>query len=142
MVLSQTLLFYVLEAKLLLHEKIVVSIMTEFVENEGSETEKQDCERKACFRLMERLKREFPMLPICMCGDSLYACERFFRECGKKKWHFLLRFKEGSIPTVYKEYKTDDPYEDEILVEGKVAGHSNLKAMVSCVASEKKDKAA
>ena len=43
---------------------------------------------------------------------------------------------------VYKEYKTDDPYEDEILVEGKVAGHSNLKAMVSCVASEKKDKAA
>ena len=98
--------YYVLEAKLLLHEKIVVSIMTEFVENEGSETEKQDCERKACFRLMERLKREFPMLPICMCGDSLYACERFFRECGKKKWHFLLRFKEGSIPTVYKEYKT------------------------------------
>ncbi len=46
--------YYVLEAKMVLHPNIVVSIMTEFVENEGEEAEKQDCERKACWRLMEK----------------------------------------------------------------------------------------
>ena len=40
--------YYVLEAKLVLRKDILVSIMTEFVENEGSEDEKQDCELKAC----------------------------------------------------------------------------------------------
>ena len=98
--------YYVLEAKLVLHDKILVSIMTEFVDNEeGKEGEKQDCERKACWRLMERLKKEFPMLGICICADSLYACERFFKECRDRKWHYILRFKEGSIPIIASEYK-------------------------------------
>ena len=98
--------YYVLEAKLVLHEKIIVSIMTEFVDNEnGEESGKQDCERKACWRLMERLKEKFPMLGICVSADSLYACERFFKECGDRKWHYILRFKEGSIPTMAAEYK-------------------------------------
>lgn len=96
--------YYVLEAKIVLHENILVSILTEFVENEGKEMEKQDCERNACRRLMERLKKEFPMLPVCISADSLYACESFFGECRKKGWRFLLRFKEGSIPTVHQEY--------------------------------------
>ena len=29
-----------------------------------------------------------------------------FLECQKKGWSFLLRFKEGSIPTVHQEYMT------------------------------------
>ena len=55
-------LYYVLEAKLILRENVVVSIMTEFVDNEGKELEKQDCELTAAKRLMKRLKEEFPML--------------------------------------------------------------------------------
>lgn len=43
---------------------------------------------------------------------------------------------------VYKEYATNDPYDDEVVAKGKIAGHSNLKAMVSGLASTKKDKAA
>lgn len=71
--------YYVLEAKLALHPQILISIQTEFVDNEKvKEMEKQDCERKACWRLMEKLKKAFPRLPICLCGDSLYACEGFF----------------------------------------------------------------
>ncbi len=47
--------YYVLEAKPVLHRGVVVNLMTEFVENvDMSETGKQDCERKACRRLMER----------------------------------------------------------------------------------------
>lgn len=98
--------YYVLEAKLVLHDKILVSIMTEFVDNENEEENgKQDCERKACWRLMGRLKEKFPMLGICICADSLYACERFFQECGDRKWHYILRFKDGSIPVIASEYQ-------------------------------------
>lgn len=98
--------YYVLEAKLVLHPEIVVSLATEFVENEeGEEAEKQDCERKACFRLMQRLKKEFPRLPICLSADSLYACEGFFRRCEDYHWKYLVRFKEGSIPSVGEEYR-------------------------------------
>lgn len=98
--------YYVLEAKLLLHPKILISIQTEFVDNEdGKELDKQDCERKACWRLMEKLKRAFPRLPICLCGDSLYACEGFFERCKEKNWHYILRYKEGSIPSIGMEYR-------------------------------------
>ena len=65
--------YYVLEAKIVLRDNIIVSIMSEFVENKDEEYQKQDCERKASIRLMERLKKAFPRLPICMSGDSLYA---------------------------------------------------------------------
>lgn len=53
--------YYVLEAKLVLHPGVVVSLMTEFVENtDGEEAKKQDCERKACWRLLKRLKKRIP----------------------------------------------------------------------------------
>ena len=98
--------YYVLEAKLVLHPKILISIQTEFVDNEeGKEMEKQDCERKACWRLMEKLKKAFPRLPICLCGDSLYACEGFFERCKGKNWRYILRYKEGSIPSIGEEYR-------------------------------------
>ena len=98
--------YYVLEAKLVLHPKILISIQTEFVDNEtGKEMRKQDCERKACWRLMEKLKKAFPRLPICLCGDSLYACESFFERCRRKNWRYIVRYKEGSIPSIAGEYR-------------------------------------
>ena len=98
--------YYVLEAKLVLRNDILVSIMTEFVEHEGSEVEKQDCERKACRRLLKKQHGEFPRLPVCLSADSLYACEPFFEECRGYGYHYILRFKEGSIPYVADEFGT------------------------------------
>ena len=116
--------YYVLEAKLVLHSKIIVSIQTEFVDNEnGEESKKQDCERKACWRLMEKLGKEFPRLGICICADSLYACERFFEECKKRKWNYILRYKEGSIPSIAEEYESlkevEKNYQEKRLGDGK-----------------------
>jgi len=98
--------YYALEAKLVLGNNIVVSIMTEFVENTDEEAKKQDCERKACQRLMKRLKETFPKLPICIGADSLYACKPFFDACKAYNWRYIVRFKEGGIPTVFQEYET------------------------------------
>ena len=97
--------YYALEAKLVLGNNIVVSVMTEFVENKDGEWDKQDCERKACKRLMKRLKEMFPNLPICVSGDSLYACKPFFQACKEYHWRYIVRYKEGSIPGVFQEYE-------------------------------------
>jgi len=70
----------VLEAKLVIGD-MVFSIETEFIENEHEDIEKQDCELKAFSRLAKRLKKEYPKLPICILGDSLYACDRTFEIC-------------------------------------------------------------
>jgi len=113
---------YVLEAKLVLHENLVFSICTEFVENEGaipSEEEllspnydepstgraKQDCEIKAFYRLADKLKQAFPRLRICITADSLYANQQVFEKCLDNDWRFILRFKEGSIPSLYKKFR-------------------------------------
>jgi hypothetical protein len=101
-----------LEAKLLICDNIVISIATEFIENENPNATKQDCERNAFKRLSKKLKRRFPRLPICLCMDSLYACAPVFDLCRQYSWHYIIRFKAGSIKTVAEEFhalKTAEP---------------------------------
>jgi hypothetical protein len=93
-----------LEAKLVIESSIVISIATEFVENESADVKKQDCELNAFYRLAKKLKQHFPRLPICLGMDSLYAAAPVFSLCGEYGWHYIIRFKDGSIPTVAKEF--------------------------------------
>lgn len=102
----------VLEAKLVLNGNIVISIATEFIENDGPNASKQDCELKAFYRLVQKLKHWFPRLPICLSMDSLYACNPVFDICKQNGWHYIIRFKDGSLPSVAEEFhtlKTMDP---------------------------------
>lgn len=73
----------VLEARIVFGDDLVMSIATEFIENETENVSKQDCERKAFVRLADSIKKMFPRLPICIMGDSLYACEPVFSICRK-----------------------------------------------------------
>ena len=50
----------VLEAKLVLGPKLIVSLDTEFIENESEDISKQDCEINAAKRLMKRMKKDYP----------------------------------------------------------------------------------
>ena len=94
----------VLEAKLVINGNIVISIATEFVENESPEVKKQDCELNAFYRLAKKLKQHFPRLPICLGMDRLYAAEPVFKLCREYNWQYIIRFKDGSIPSVAKEF--------------------------------------
>jgi len=108
----------VLEAKIVLDDDLVVSIATEFIENPKENPTKQDCEINSFKRLALSLKKMFPRLPICLMGDSLYACESVFEICRKNNWEFLIRYKEGSIPTLaeeYEEIKGMEENEEEIV---------------------------
>lgn len=95
---------YVLEAKLVVGD-LVISIDTEFVENEKEEVDKQDCELKAFYRMSKRIKKEFPKLPIILTGDSLYACVPVMQVCKDNKWEYILRVKEKRMKDLTKEIK-------------------------------------
>lgn len=104
----------VLEAKIVLGDDMVVSIASEFIENDGEDAErqkkmsveeiKQDCEIKAFQRLASKLKQAFSRLPICIMGDSLYSNEKVFQICDDNQWKYLIRFKDGRIPSVAAEF--------------------------------------
>jgi hypothetical protein len=142
--------YYVLEAKLVLGDKIIVSLMSEFVENENKEAEKQDCELKACYRLMDRIKDAFPCLPICLTADSLYACEPFFKKAEENGWSYIVRFKDGSIPSVAKEFEAikniESNYEEKTMENGEKNWYEHVNEIsygdrqVNMVAFGKKSK--
>ncbi len=41
-----------------------------------------------------------------MLADSLYASEPMFKCIKDNGWHFLIRYKDGSIPSVAEEYRS------------------------------------
>jgi len=92
----------VLEAKLLTPSGFAISIGTEWIANVG-EYDKQDCERKAFIRLAAQLKKAYPRLPICLTADALYPYQRFFEICKTNGWTWVVTFKDGNLPSVWKE---------------------------------------
>ena len=65
---------------------------------------KQDCETKAFKRLAEKIKKQYPKLQILISGDALYANKTVLDICKEYGWKYIIRFKEGAIPTVYDEF--------------------------------------
>ena len=103
---------YVLEAKLVVGE-MVFSIGSEFVENEDEKVTKQDCEINAFKRLAKKIKEEYPRLKIIIEADALYASKPIIDICKANGWKYIIRFKEGKIPTLYNEFKTVVERENE-----------------------------
>ena len=109
--------YYVLEAKLVCND-YVFSFATEFVENEymNNETQKQDCELKAAHRLLDKIRKYYPKLPITIGADALYVNKPFIDACKNHKMDYLLRYKESVMTTIMEEWKiveknTYDEYE-------------------------------
>lgn len=107
---------YVLEAKLVIGN-MVFSIGSEFVENEDEKVEKQDCETKAFKRLAEKIKKEYPRLKIIIGADALYASKPVMDICKENGWKYIIRFKEGAIPTLFKEFEKVVKRDNESKIE-------------------------
>jgi hypothetical protein len=104
-----------LEAKLLTSTGLALSMGSEFIDNRhfdeatpevGREKLKQDCELKAFARLAPQLKQDFPQARICIASDSLMACGSVLQTCWDYNWHYVLTFKDGSLPAVWQEFQT------------------------------------
>lgn len=111
---KQTLYYHhVLEAKLLGPGGVLLSLDSEFIENadagdtkgKSAEEIKQDCELKALHRLLPRIKKTYPELPFVLALDSLYGCGPVFALAAKFKWSFVVTFKEGRTPALWREYQ-------------------------------------
>ena len=95
----------VLEAKLVLSEKIIISLGTEFIENESEDVSKNDCELNAAKRLLDRIKKEYPRMEFCIQGDALYAAGSIMELCRKNHWKYLLSQKETRQPLLAESYR-------------------------------------
>ena len=92
---------------------VVVSLDSEFIENadagdtkgKSAEEVKQDCELKALHRLLPRIKETYPNLPFVLALDSLYGCGPVFALAAKFNWSYVVTFKEGRTPALWREYQ-------------------------------------
>ena len=114
---------YVLEAKLVVGD-IVISLDSEFIENEKEEVEKQDCELKAFYRMVKRIKKEYPKLPIIISGDALYCVEPVMQVCKENKWEYILRLKEERLKLLGEEIEGLEKIEKE---EKEIRYWNNIK---------------
>ena len=94
----------VLEAKLVCPNGLAISIGTEFIENPDG-AEKEDCELKAFRRLIPRVRKSFPRLPICLLLDALYLNQTVMGLCDGHRMEWIATFKEGSLPDAYAEFE-------------------------------------
>lgn len=104
-----------LEAKLLGPGDLIVSLGSEFIENDDAqqtqaagpslEAVKQDCELKAFSRLAVHLKKAFPQLRLCFVVDALSACGRCFQMCQDNGWVSVVTFKPKDLPAAWSEFE-------------------------------------
>ena len=94
---------YVLQLSVVGPEGTLFPLMHEEMDVRNPQTEKEDCEIKAFQRLSQRLKTEFPKLPICLVADALYACQTIVMICQQFDWKYVLTLKEGRQPTTWDE---------------------------------------
>ena len=94
---------YVLQLSVIGPEGTLFPLMHEEMDRHNPETQKEDCELKSFQRLSQRLKREFPKLPICLVGDALYCCQTIVAICQLCDWKYVLTLKEGRQPTTWEE---------------------------------------
>ncbi len=100
---------YALEACLILPGGLSIPFMTEFLDRDeykdnGIDTkkQKQDSERKAFYRLANRLKEYFPHLKIAVTLDGLYANGPVVELCRNYQWDYMVVLKDGSLKSVWE----------------------------------------
>ena len=97
---------YVLEAKIVTDNGMALSLLTEWIENPiGADAgfNKQDSEQKAFKRLIAKLRKEFPRLPVIWLIDGLYPNITTFNMAKDYGYPFVITLKDKSLKTVQEQ---------------------------------------
>ena len=110
-------LVYVLESVLILENGTVLPLLTEFLENNVSHGDqcpdnlqartafdKQDCESKACHRMLDELYKLFGRGRLTLVMDGLYANGPIISHCNKYDWEYMISLKRDSLTTVWEDF--------------------------------------
>lgn len=105
---------YVLECKLVVGN-IVISLDSEFIENEKmlTDKQKQDCETKAFKRMIERIKKNYPKYKFIITGDGLYATTPIIKLCKKYKWNYIFNLKPDRLKEINETFEDNINYQNE-----------------------------
>ena len=92
---------YVLECKLVVGN-IVLSLDSEFIENEKmlTDKQKQDCETNAFKRMIKRIKKNYPKYKFIITGDALYATSPIIKLCKKYNWYYIFNLKPDRLKEI------------------------------------------
>ena len=106
---------YVLECKLVVGS-IVISLDSEFIENDNmlNEKQKQDCETKAFKRMIKRIKKNYPRYQFIITGDGLYATTPIINLCKKYKWYFIFNLKPDRLKQVNESFEGNIKCHNEV----------------------------
>ena len=95
----------VCEAKIVTRSGLAVSIGTEFLDNRLRKGGQPQAEELGAFaRLADSLHRDYPQTPLCISGDSLYACGAVLTICEGYGWAYVLTFHPGRMPALWREF--------------------------------------
>jgi len=97
---------YALEAVLVGPQGVTIPLLTEFCANPTGEEAvftKQDCELKACKRLLLRLRKVFPKLRMMIVADGLYPNGPIMTQCRHLHLGFMIVLPKGCLPSVWEE---------------------------------------
>jgi hypothetical protein len=99
---------YMLESSLILENGIVLPLLTETMENDGTGLDviahKQDCESKAFHRLAGRLEKLIGKGRATIILDGLYANGPIISKCNQYGWGYMIVLKSGCLPSVWEEF--------------------------------------
>lgn len=90
------------EAKLVANG-MAISLGNELIKNSDGKA-KQDCEVNASKRLIEKIKKVYPRLPLRIIADSLYPSKQLIEKCEKNKYEYIFVLKDEKIPSITREF--------------------------------------
>ena len=105
---------YVLECKLVV-SNIIISLDSEFIENEKmlTDKQKQDCETNAFKRMIKRIKKNYPKYKFIITGDGLYATTPIIKLCKKYKWNYIFNLKPDRLKEINETFEDNINYQNE-----------------------------
>lgn len=92
---------YVLECELVVGN-IVISLDSEFIENNQmlTEKQKQDCETRTFKRMIKRIKSNFPKYKFIITGNGLYATTPIINICNMNNWFYIFNLKPDRLKEI------------------------------------------
>lgn len=109
---------YVLECKLVAGN-MVISLDSEFIENEVmlTDKQKQDCETNAFKRMIKRIKKNYPKYKFIITGDALYATMPIIKLCNQYNWYYIFNLKPDRLKEINQIFEDNVNYKNETIYE-------------------------